>query len=292
MTDLAEKCLNPQKWHSFRMQSRTFLNSALFRPLINTPLQLLDQDLVPSLPIHPITTCSSLLVLDMMQPILPPLPRGGIYVQLLEPKISMLLKNPMKHTYIMTLTHHQMTSIRYTKPNKASHHLHPYLGFREITPARQPPLQPKNCSKNMMALYMSLQKFISSSAQRLLLPSRNTILRPYNKAAKKRGIHVTDITDHESAPPEDTTHEEQPDPHSFGDTPTNEFDPILDYVNSQQHQEEDMNDVLRAYNVMASPTPNDTPHRSTRSISTYFTMLQKQNKFSMVHLWIGVLMVA
>ena len=32
----------------------------------------------------------------------------------------------------------------------------PYLGFREITPESQPPLQPKNLSKNMMALYMSI----------------------------------------------------------------------------------------------------------------------------------------
>ena len=146
-------------------------------------------------------------------------------------KISMLLKNPLKHTSIMTLTQHQMTSIRYTKRNKASHHIHPCLDFREITPESQPPLQPKNLSKNMMALYMSR-------------------------------IHVTDITDHESAPPEDTTHEEQPDPHSFGDTPTNEFDPILDYINSQHHQEEDMNHALQAYIVMATPTPNDTPQRS------------------------------
>ena len=87
-----------------------------------------------------------------------------------------------------------------------------------------------------------------------------------NKAAKKRGIHVTDITDHESVPPEDTTHEEQPDPHSFDDTLTNEFNPILDYINSQHHQEEDMNHVLQAYNVMASPTPNDTPQQSINSV--------------------------
>ena len=48
-----------------------------------------------------------------------------------------------------------------------------------------------------------------------------------NKAAKKRGTHVTDITVHESAPPEDTTHEEQTDSHPSDDAPTNEFDPIL-----------------------------------------------------------------
>ena len=143
------------------MTSRTFLDSALLRPLMNTPLQLLEQDLLPSLPIHPTTTCSSMLEIDMMQPILSPLPIGGMYIQLLELKISMLLKTLMKHTSIMTLTHHQMTSIRHTKPNKASHHLHPYLGFREITPENQPLVQPEHLSKNMMALYMSLQKFTS-----------------------------------------------------------------------------------------------------------------------------------
>ena len=98
------------------------------------------------------------------------------------------IKNPTNHTSIMTLTNHQMTFIRYTKPNKASYHLHPYLGFRQITPESQPPLQPKSLSKPLMALYMSLQKFISSSAQRLLLFSRNTILRPSTKLLRKGGF--------------------------------------------------------------------------------------------------------
>ena len=106
-------------------------------------------------------------------------------IQLLELKISMLLKNPMKHTSIMTLTHHKMTSIRYTKPNKASHHLHPYLGFREITPESQTPLQPKNLSKNMMVLYMPLQKFVSSSALKLFLPSSNRTQRPSTNLPRK-----------------------------------------------------------------------------------------------------------
>ena len=131
LTDLAETMPESLKMALFQNAVKDIPHSALLRPLMNTPLQLLEQDLVPSLPIHPITTCSSMLVLDMMQPILPTLPRGGMYIQLLELKISMLLKNPTKHTSIMTLTHHQMTSSRYTKPNKASHHLHPYLGFRK-----------------------------------------------------------------------------------------------------------------------------------------------------------------
>ena len=57
-----------------------------------------------------------------------------------------------------------------------------------------------------------------------------------NKFAKKTGIDVTDIADHESPPSEDTTHEEQPDPHQFEDAHENEIDPILDYINSQHHQ--------------------------------------------------------
>ena len=67
-------------------------------------------------------------------------------------------------------------------------------------------------------------------------------------------------------PSEDTTHEEQTDPHPFDDAPTNEMDPILDNINSQHHQKEDMNHALQAYNVMASPTPDDTPHQSINSV--------------------------
>ena len=99
---------------------------------------------------------------------------------------SILLKNPMKHISLRTLTHHQMTSTRCTKPNKASHHLHPYLGFRGITPESKHPLHPRNLSKSMMVLHMSLLNFISSSAQKLLLPSRNTTLRPSTNLPRKQ----------------------------------------------------------------------------------------------------------
>ena len=209
-----------------------------------------------------------MLVLDMMLPILPPLPRGGMHIQLLELKITMILKNPMKHTSIMTLTHHQMTSIRYTKPNKASHHLHPYLDFREITQENQPLYKQKTFKKYDGPVYVPTEVY------KLLSPEAVTALKKYNSeainiAAQKRGIHVNDITDHESTLPEDTRHEEQPDPHLFDDAPSNEFDPILDYINSQHHQEEDMNHALQAYNVMASPTPNDTPQRSINSVHNH-----------------------
>ena len=80
------------------------------------------------------TTFSSMLVLGMMQ-LLFPLPlREGMYIQLLVPKLSIILRNPTRHISLRILTHHQMISIRCTKPNKANHHLHPYLRFRGIPP--------------------------------------------------------------------------------------------------------------------------------------------------------------
>ena len=142
-----KECLNLSRWHSFRMQSMTSLNSVLLRPLMNTPLQPLEQVLAPNLPTHPTTAFSSMLVFGMMQPILPLPPREGMYIKLPVLKISMLLRNLTKHNSLRTLIHHQMISTRCTKPNKANHHLHPYLGFRGITPESQHPLHPRNLSR-------------------------------------------------------------------------------------------------------------------------------------------------
>ena len=77
---------------------------------------------------------------------------------------------------------------------------------------------------------------------------------------------MTDISGQEPLPSEDTTPEEQPDPHQFDDSPYNESDPSLDYINIQHHQEEDMNNALQAYNVMTSPTEDVTPQRSINSV--------------------------
>ena len=57
------------------------------------------------------------------------------------------IEDPMKHLSLRTLTHHQMTTTRYTKPNRANHHLNPYLVFRGITLDSQHPLHPRNHSK-------------------------------------------------------------------------------------------------------------------------------------------------
>ena len=130
---------------------------------------------------------------------------------------------------------------------------------------------------------MFWQKFTNSSALKLLLPSTNTMLRPSTNLQRKRGIHMTDIADQEPLPSEDTTPEEQHDPHQFDDTPGNESDPILDYISCKHHQEEDMKNALQAYNVMTSPTSDATPSSlSTRSIFISFNMLLKQTSLTWI----------
>ena len=85
--------------------------------------------------------------------------------------------------------------------------------------------------------------YVPAGVYKLLSPEAVASLKIYNteainKFAKKRGIHVTDNADHELPPSEDPTPEQQHDPHQFDDAPDSEIDPILDYINSQHHQEE------------------------------------------------------
>ena len=93
--------------------------------------------------------------------------------------------------------------------------------------------------------------YVHAKVYKLLSPEVVVALKKYNteainKFSKLRGIHITDIADHELHPSEDATHEEQHDPHQFDDAPYSESDPILDYINSQHHHEEDMNNALQA----------------------------------------------
>ena len=60
--------------------------------------------------------------------------------------------------------------------------------------------------------------YVPAEVYKLLSPEAVAALNKYNseainKFAKKVAIHVTDITDHETPPSEDTTHDQQPDPH-------------------------------------------------------------------------------
>ena len=75
---------------------------------------------------------------------------------------------------------------------------------------------------------------------------------------------MTDIADQEPLPSEDTTPEEQHDPHQSNDVHDSGTDRILDYINSQHHQEENMDNALQTYNIMTSPTPDNTLQQSIK----------------------------
>ena len=64
-------CLNLSRWHSVRMQSRISHNLALLKPLMTIPPQPLELDHAHTSATHCTTIFSSMLVLDMMLPILP-----------------------------------------------------------------------------------------------------------------------------------------------------------------------------------------------------------------------------
>ena len=116
--------------------------------------------------------------------------------------------------------------------------------------------------------------YVPAEVYKLLSPEAVIALKKYNsealnKMAKKRGIHVTDVIDHGLSIAETNISEEQADPHQDDDAPEDEADPILDYINSQHHQEDDMNHALQAYNIMTSPFSDTIPQRFINSVHTH-----------------------
>ena len=140
--------------------------------------------------------------------------------------------------------------------------------------------QKDHCSKPSSAKKPSAPKkydgavYVPAEVYKLLSPEAVTALKKYNsealnKMAKKRGIHVTDITDQVLPIVETNISEEQVETNQDEDGPEGEADPILDYINSQHHQEDDMNHALQAYNIMTSPFSDTTPQRSINSVHTH-----------------------
>ena len=116
--------------------------------------------------------------------------------------------------------------------------------------------------------------YVPAEVYKLLSPESVIALKKYNsealnKMAKKRGIHVTDVTDQGLSIAETNISEEQADSHQDEDAHEGDIDPILDYINSQHHQEDDMNHALQAYNIMTSPFSDTTPQRSINSVHTH-----------------------
>ena len=116
--------------------------------------------------------------------------------------------------------------------------------------------------------------YVPAEVYKLLSPEAVIALKKYNsealsKMAKKRGIHVTDVTDQRLSIAETNISEVQADSHQDDDAHEGDIDPILDYINSQHHQEDDMSHALQAYNTMTSPFSDTTPQQSINSVHTH-----------------------
>ena len=140
--------------------------------------------------------------------------------------------------------------------------------------------------------------YVPAEVYKLLSPEAVIALKKYNSEAlnkmpKKRGIHVTDISDQVLSIAETNISEEQVEANQDEDEPEDGTDPILDYISSQHHQEDDMNHALHAYNIMTSPFSDTTSQRSINSVHTHLLYHVAQAKQAhMVHLLIGEPMVA
>ena len=212
---------------------------------------------------HPTTIFSSMLVLGML-PILP-LPLVYAYDGAYDHSGTAEPHRVQFPPDIDTPSDdfHQVHQTKYDKEPSI-----PLSGFHKDHHRKSTPSAPKKPFKKDDG-----HAYVPAEVYKLLSPEAVAALKKYNtepinKFAKKRGIHVTDIADCESSPSDDTPLEDQPD-QQFEDAPEDETDPILDYINSQHHQEEDMNNALQAYNVIASPTPDDTPQQSINSVHTH-----------------------
>ena len=100
-------------------------------------------------------------------------------------------------------------------------------------------------------------------------------LKAYNTEAitsfHQRKVHNTEIVE--------TPQDEPPGPpvpvNDLPDLPESDVDirndPILDFVNSQHHNSEDLDQALQAYHAYQVPRPQDSTMTPERSINHHFT---------------------
>ena len=243
---------------------------------MNIPLPLVEMDHSHITSIHLTTISLSMLVSDMMPP---------------------KHLHPLREEMSMQLLVHFFPDIQDFNTIEESHETHffpdidtppddfyqvhqtkhsrkpptPLSGFQKDHTRKPTPSAPKKPSKKYDGLV-----YVPDEVYQLLSPEAVVALKKYNseainKMAKKRGIHVNvaDVTNHELSIAETNISEEQAIPHQDDDAPEDEADPILDYIKSQHHQEDDMNHSLQAYNIKTSPFSGATPHQSINSVHTH-----------------------
>ena len=116
--------------------------------------------------------------------------------------------------------------------------------------------------------------FLSPQIYKLLSQDAMKALTPYNTEAitrlHLRKVHNTEIveTPQDDPPGPPVPENDLPDlPESDLDIPD---DPILDFVNSQCHSSEDLDQALQAYQAHQAPCPQDSTMSPERSINHHF----------------------
>ena len=117
--------------------------------------------------------------------------------------------------------------------------------------------------------------FLPPQIYKLLSEDAMKALKAYNTEAitrfHQRKVHNTEIVETpKDDPPGPTVPENDPPdlPESDLDIPD---DPILDFVNSQCHNSEDLDQALQAYQAYQVPSPQDSTMTPERSINHHFT---------------------
>ena len=117
--------------------------------------------------------------------------------------------------------------------------------------------------------------FLPPQIYKLLSEDAMKALKAYNTEAitrfHQRKVHNTEIveTSQDDPPGPPVPENDPPDlPESDLDIPD---DPILDFVNSQFHNSEDLDQALQAYQAYQVPYPQDSTMTPERSINQHFT---------------------
>ena len=117
--------------------------------------------------------------------------------------------------------------------------------------------------------------FLPPQTYKLLSQDAMKALKAYNTEAvsrfHQRKVHDTEIveTPQDEPPGPQVPENDLPDlPESDLDIPD---DPILDFVNSQCHSSEDLDQALQAYQAYQVPSPHDSTNTPERSINHHFT---------------------
>ena len=131
--------------------------------------------------------------------------------------------------------------------------------------SRHPPSQrPIRRYDGPIFLPPQIYKLLSQDAMKALKANNTEAITRFHQ----RKVHNTDIVETPQDDPPEPPVPENDLPESDLDIPD---DPILDFVNSQCHSSEDLDQALQAYQAYQVPSPQDSTITPGRSINHHFT---------------------